>query len=143
MPKKKTEETPLDVFKDQFEAQVNYKSIVDSKFKAVTDTGIVRITAKSGVVWVLVFSELDNIIPKLILPYNSILAIIPTEDEAEIPAAVEDFGLADLNVKAEVITEDSKRKELDLESKLKIGTDSIGDIDLDPPSSKIDSETQF
>ena len=142
MPKKKTEETPLDVFKDQFEAQIIYKSVVDSKFKAVTDIGIVKITAKNGVVWVLVFSELDNIIPKLILPYNSILAIIPTEEEEEIPAE-EEFGLADLNVKAEVITEDSKRKKLDLESKLKIGTDSIGDIDLDPPSSKIDSETQF
>ena len=139
---KKQEEKPLNVFSDQFEAEIVYKGISDSKLKAVTTNGIIKITAKSGVVWVLVFNRHDTVIPKLILPYNSILAIIPIEEE-EVVLPEEEFGLEDLNTKAKITTEGSPRDSLDLESKLQMGTDSVGTIDLDPPSSKIDSETQL
>lgn len=128
MRKKNDQEKPFDLFKDKFEGEVKYKDILDNSFKAKKVRGVIQIISKGSNLFVLVFDLSDLIIPKEIIPYHSIIDITVSED-IEKEAIEEDFNLYD-TVKATIIEDGNQKSSLDVESKIEIGTDSIGDIEI-------------
>ena len=133
---KKNKENPLNIFKEKFEATIIYKGIKEGKIALRETEGVIEIESNGNTTWVLVFGA-DPIIPKSILPYHIIIEIIPEVEDLEENTLEDDFDLS--KISAEIIEDGGQKTCLDLESKIKTGTDSMGDIDLNT-SNPIDQQ---
>ena len=109
----------FDLFNDKFEGTILYR--IGNKAKR--ESGIIKTTSEGAYMFFLVFEPEDDV-PKKIIPAANMLEVTVSVGD---PVDNDDsFELKD-QTKAKVIHESSG---YDVESRMTVGTDTLGDIEL-------------
>lgn len=102
---------PFDIFSQLFEGIIYYVSVIDGKLSRVKSAGIIKYVSSGNQSFYYVYEEEDEELPKKIIPSKRVLEI-------------------DLPLESEEFIEEESSDRLDLETRIQVGPDSLGDLEI-------------
>lgn len=125
----KNKKEPFNIFQEKFDGSIEYKSIANNAWKTIKESGIIQANCHGDLCIFLIFDDEEDEVPRKAIPYENIIDIEIAEEEIEEPEVKDSFDLYE-TTRAKVIEEGAVGDSLDLQSKMTVGTESVGEIDL-------------